>query len=154
MDLDFCRIIERSTRNGIIEIAPDFKVMRSKDLMVRGKAFHAIWDQEPGLWSTDEYDVVRLVDDMLDRHKAEVQKRHDGIVQVKYLSDFSSSSWLAFRNFIGHLSDSSRELDENLTFSNTEVKKSDYVSRRLSYPLAPGDISAFLEILETLYHEP
>jgi hypothetical protein len=151
MDLDFCRIIERSTRNGIIEIAPDFKVMRSKDLMVRGKAFHAIWDQEPGLWSTDEYDVVRLVDDMLDRHKAEVQKRHDGIVQVKYLSDFSSSSWLSFRNFIGHLSDSSRELDENLTFSNTEVKKNDYVSRRLSYPLAPGDISAFREILETLY---
>jgi len=151
MDLDFCRIIERTTKNGVIEIAPDFKVMRSKDLMVRGKAFHAIWDQEPGLWSTDEYDVVRLVDDMLDRHKAEVQKRHSGNVQVKYLSDFSSSSWLQFRNFIGHLSDSSRELDENLTFSNTEVKKGDYVSRRLPYPLAPGDISAFIEILETLY---
>jgi len=151
MELDFCRVVERTSRNGIMEVIPDFKVMRSKDLMVRGKSFYAIWDAEAGLWSTDEYDVVRLVDGVLDARKAEVEKRHEGVVQVKYMNDFSSSSWLSFRNYIGHLSDSSKELDENLTFSNSEVKKSDYVSRRLSYPLAPGDVSAFLEILETLY---
>jgi Family of unknown function (DUF5906) len=151
MDLDFCRIIVKPGKDDKIEIMPDFKVMRSKDLMVRGKSFYAVYDHTTEFWSTDEYDVPRLVDDMLDREKEKVSKKHDGIISVKYMNDFSSSSWLKFRNYIAHLSDSAKELDENLTFSNTEVKKGDYVSRRLPYPLAPGDHSAFDEILNTLY---
>src|SRR5690606_10273707 len=47
--------------------------------------------------------------------------------------------------------DNSHQLDQNLTFSNTEVKKSDYVSRRLPYPLEGGDISAWDELVGTLY---
>ena len=149
--MDFYRIKERSAKNGVVEIYPDFRVCRSKDLMIRGKSFYAIWDEEKGLWSTDEYDVQRLVDADLTRYRDKNASRYEGTVQVKYLSDFSSNSWLQFRNYIGHLSDSSHQLDENLTFSNTEVKKSDYVSRRLPYPLAPGDISAYDELISTLY---
>ena len=149
--MDFCKIKESPVKNDVIEITPDFKVMRSKDLMVRGKSFYAIWDESLGLWSPDEYIVPRLIDAMLEERKEAVKKRHDGIVRVKYMDDFSSGSWLKFQNYVRNLSDSSRELDDDLTFSNTEVKKSDFVSRRLSYPLAPGDISAFREILETLY---
>src|SRR5690606_11651941 len=50
-----------------------------------------------------------------------------------------------------HLSDSSHQLDENLTFANTEVKKDDYVSRRLPYSLEAGDISAYDELISVLY---
>ena len=149
--MDFYRIKERSAKNGVVEVYPDFIVCRSKDLMVRGKQFYAIWDEEKGLWSTDEYDVQRLVDADLMRYRDNLSKRNEGVVQVKLLSDFSSNSWLQFRNYIGHLSDSSHQLDENLTFSNTEVKKTDYVSKRLPYPLAPGDHSAWDEIVGTLY---
>lgn len=151
MDLDFCQVKQSPVKNDVIEIGPDFKVMRSKDLMVRGKSFHAVWDEAAGLWSTDEYDVPRLVDEMLDKYKDWLVTKHDGTVRVKYMNDFSSSSWLKFRSYLSNLSDSARELDDSLTFSNTEVKKGDHVSRRLPYPLAPGDISAFLEIVETLY---
>lgn len=149
--MDFFRIKERHARNGVIEIYPDFRVTRSKDLMIRGRAFYAIWDEKVGLWSTDEYDVQRLVDEELLRYVDEHTATNEGSVQVKLLSDFSSSSWLQFRNYVGHLSDSSRQLDENLTFSNSEVKKEDYVSRRLPYPLAPGDHSAWDELVGVLY---
>jgi len=149
--VDFYRIKERNTKNNGIEIYPDFRIMRSQDLMIRGKGFYAIWDEEKGLWSTDEYDVQRLVDADLQRYKDEREASVEGNVTVKYLSDFSSSSWLQFRNYMQHLSDSSRELDENLTFSNTEVKKGDHVSRRLPYPLAAGDISAYDELMSVLY---
>ena len=54
--------VKELVKNGVIEIYPDFKICRSRDLMVRGKAFYAIWDKEAGLWSTDEYDVQRLID--------------------------------------------------------------------------------------------
>lgn len=149
--MDFYKIKERSTKNGIIEVYPDFRVCRSKDLMVRGRSFYAIWDEAKGLWSTDEYEVQRLIDEDLYRYAEEVKKRNEGVVQVKPLGDFSSNTWLQFRNYIGHLSDSSHQLDEQLTFSNTEVKKSDYVSRRLSYPLQSGDFSAYDELIGTLY---
>ena len=51
--MDFYRIQNRVTKTGV-EVFPGFKVTRSKDLMVRGKSFYAIWDDEVGLWSTDE----------------------------------------------------------------------------------------------------
>lgn len=149
--MDFHQIKERSTKNGVTELYPDFRVCRSKDLMVRGKSFYAIWDEEKGLWSTDEYDVQRLVDEELTKHAAKLADRNEGSIQVKYMSNFSSGIWREFRNYVGLLSDSSHQLDENLTFSNTVVKKSDYVSRRLPYPLAPGDISAWDELISVLY---
>ena len=150
--MDFVRVKERATRNGVVEIYPDFVVCRSKDLMVRGKSFNAIWDEEKGLWSTDEYDVQRLVDNELTKYQQELAKRHEGSIQVKHMSDFSSNSWLQFRNYVSHLSDSAHPLDAHLTFSNTEVKKTDYISRRLPYPLAPGEIGAWDELVGTLYN--
>ena len=149
--MDFLRIKERSSKNGVVEVYPDFLVRRSEDLMIRGKQFYAIWDETKGLWSTDEFDVQRLVDAELQKYKEKLEARNEGVVQVKYMGDFSSNSWLQFRNYVGHLSDSATSLDRSLTFANTEVKKSDYVSKRLPYPLAPGDCSSFLEILNTLY---
>lgn len=149
--MDFYKIKERSAKNGVIEVYPDFKVCRSKDLMVRGKTFYAIWDEEVGLWSTDEVDVQRLIDIALYKYGEELKKRHEGVVHIKYLGDFGTNSWLNYRNYVGHMFDSSNQLDVKLTFSNTEVKKTDYVSRRLPYPLAEGDISAYDELVGTLY---
>ena len=149
--MDFYKIKERSAKNGVIEVYPDFKVCRSKDLMVRGKTFYSVWDEKVGLWSTDEVDIQRLIDITLFEYGEELKKRHEGVVHVKYLGDFGTNSWLQYRNYIGHMFDSSHQLDEKLTFSNTEVKKTDYVSRRLPYPLSEGDISAYEELIGTLY---
>lgn len=144
------REIERGPDKGKFEVFPDFMVGRSKDLMVRGRSFFAIWDEEAGLWSTDEYDVQRLVDRELSEY-AERAKAEGREVKVKYLKSFGSNGWSQFRKFVQNISDNSHDLDGDLTFANTEVKKSDYVSRRLPYPLAPGDISAWEELVSTLY---
>ena len=149
--MDFFRIRERSTKNGVLEVYPDFIVKRTKDLMVRSKSFYAIWDQEQGLWSTDEYDVQRLVDEKLYEHKQKRDIETDSNVHVKYLGDFSSNSWMQFRSYVSHLSDSSVQLDENLAFKNTNVRKEDYVSKRLPYSLAPGKYDAWDELVGTLY---
>jgi len=149
--MDFYKIKERSAKNGVIEVYPDFIVCRSKDLMVRGRSFYAIWDEEKGLWSTDEYDVQRLIDKELYKYAEQVKSRNEGIVQVKALGDFSTNSWMQFRNYIGHISDSSHQLDEKLTFSNTEVRKTDYVSRKLQYPLQSGNYSSYDELVSVLY---
>lgn len=143
--------IERGPNKGEFEIYPDFTVGRSKDLMVRGRSFYAIWDGVTGLWSTDEYDVQRLVDEEMTLY-AQKMKVDTGVApHVKYLRSFGSNGWSQFRKYMQNISDNSHQLDTRLTFANTEVKKSDYVSRRLSYPLAAGDYSSWDELVGTLY---
>lgn len=151
--MDFYQIKERSTKSGVVEIYPDFKVGRSKDLMVRGRSFYAIWDDEKSLWSTDEYDVQRLVDAALIAHKNETKMKNDGNVTIKLMSDFSSNSWSEFRKYLSHISDNAHQLDTKLTFLNTPVTKKDYVSKRLPYPLQEGSIDAYDELISVLYSE-
>ena len=141
--MDFYTIKERLSKAKGLEVYPDFRVCRSKDLMVQGKQFFAVWDAEKSLWSTDEYDVQRLIDQELAEYRDKMENPEGHHISVKYLGDFSTSSWLQFRNYVGHISDNAHELDSNLTFSNTEVSRTDYASKRLPYPLAAGDISAF-----------
>jgi len=149
--MDFFTVGIRDGKKGEPpEIFPDFVVGRSQDLMVRGKHFYAVWDEEAGLWSKDEYDVQRLVD--LELKKFAEKARADGMdYSVKYLRNATNGGWYAFRKFLQNISDNSHELDSELTFANTEVKKTDYVSRRLPYPLAPGKCDAWNEIVGTLY---
>lgn len=147
--MDFFVASTREARGGTLEVYPDFVVGRSEDLMVRGRSFYAIWDDAEGLWSRDEYDVQRIVD-------LELQMYADGLdrpTQVKYMRSFGSNGWNQFRKFMSQISDNSHQLDESLTFANTEVKKTDYVSRRLPYSLAPGDCSAWDELIGVLYSE-
>lgn len=148
--MDFVTICTKEAKGGVLEVRPDFTVGRSKDLMVRGGAFYAIWDEEAGLWSTDEYDVQRLVDLEIDKHVEKLKA--DGFqCSAKYLRSFGTNGWSQFRKFLKNVSDNSHPLDEKVAFANTEVKKSDYISRRLPYSMALGDHSAWDELIDTLY---
>lgn len=149
--MDFYQIRERTTRDGVIELVPDFKVMRSNDLMVRGKGFYSIWDVEKGLWSTDEYDVQRLIDNDLLDHRNKLVGKGEHIIRVKFMSDFSTNAWKNFRTYMNNISDNAKQLDKHLTFQNTKVKKRDYVSRRLPYILEKGKTKAYDKLMNTLF---
>lgn len=151
--MDFFYVKERTTKSGAIEIFPDFKVGRSKDLMVRGKGFYAIWDEDQKLWSTDEYDVQRLVDKELMDHQKRLSEKTGESIIVKLMSDFSTQAWIQFRNYMGHISDNSIQLDTRLAFQNEAISKNDYVSKKLPYPLEKGNMDAYEEIVSTLYEK-
>lgn len=148
--MDFFQVSIKEGRGGILEVYPDFLVKRSRDLMVQGRSFYAVWDEEAGLWSRDEYDVQRLVDAAL-YSEAERLKEQGRTCTVKYMASYNSKSWPNFRAYLNNLSDNSHQLDSELTFSNTEIKKTDYVSRRLPYALKEGPIDAWDEMVGTLY---
>ena len=136
-------------KDGGLTLTPNFVVGRSKDLMVRGRSFYAIWDNEAGMWSTDEYDVGRLMDAEM---RAYAKEKHPGSsVTIKSMTNYNNKSWVNYRMFLANISDSYHQLDESLTFANQEVKRSDYVSRRLPYSLEEGDHSSWDELVGTLY---
>ena len=149
--MDFYQILARESKSKEMELYPDFIVGRSKDLMVQGRSFYAIWDEEAGLWSRDEYDVQRLVDEDLQREAERLQAETGIRYTPKYLRSFNSNTWTQFKKYLAQISDNSRPLDSTILFSNSEVKKTDYASRKLSYPLEKGDFSAWDELVGTLY---
>jgi energy-coupling factor transporter ATP-binding protein EcfA2 len=148
--MDFYQILTKETKTGV-DLYPDFVIGRSQDLMVQGRTFYAIWDEAKGLWSRDEYDVQRLVDEDLEAEAERIRAKTGIICTIKYMRSFQSQSWAHFRKFLAHVSDNSRPLDSKLIFANSEVKKSDYASKRLSYALEEGDISAWDELVGTLF---
>lgn len=151
--LDFVKISTRVRKPGSIEVFPTFLIKKSEDLMIRGGDFYAVWVEDRGLWSTDENDVVQLVDRELNKYVEEHHDELDGSsVKINYMWDAGSGSIDDWHRYCQkQLRDSYHMLDETLLFANDGTDKRDYASKRLSYPLAPGDCNAYEKIISTLY---
>ena len=152
--LDFLKISTRSPKRDVVEIYPKFIINKSKDLMIRGGDFYAIWMEDRGLWSTDEQDALGLIDDELDKYAKENQDKYDGTVKIMYMWDADTGMIDKWHKYCQkQLRDSFHMLDEKLIFSNTKTNKKDYASKRLNYPLEEGSIEAWDKLVSTLYSE-
>lgn len=151
--LDFMIVSVRKTKTGT-EISPKFVVKKSKDLMIRGRDFYAVWDEERKMWSTDEEDLIRLVDDKLKRYVDEHEDTLGVDFNVKYMWDSDTGVIDKWHKYCQKQArDNYRMLDEELIFSNTELKRETYASKRLNYPLEGGSIEAYDKLIGTLYSE-
>lgn len=149
--LDFMTISTKTNKNSV-EVFPKFLMKKSKDLMIRGRDFYAVWDEDRKMWSTDEDDVTRLIDAELNKYVDENVDKLEGTPIVKYMLDSDSGSIDKFHKYCQkQMRDNYHMLDEELIFSNTELSRENYASKRLTYPLEPGDISAFDKLIGTLY---
>lgn len=151
--LDFLRISERRTKQGIIEIYPKFVVKKTKDLMIRGNSFYAVWDDSIGLWTTDEHEAIELIDHELSMYTDEFKKNSEEPCRTLYLWDSENGMidrWIKYTS--KQMPNNWIQLDEKLVFANTPVSKEDYSSHRLNYALAPTDISSYEELVSTLYN--
>lgn len=151
---DFFTVSTRSKSNGCIEIYPKFIIRKSQDVMTRGGDFYAIWVEEKGIWSTDEDDVTKIVDDELRKYYEENKHNFSSSVRVLYMWDAESGVMDSWHKYCQkQCRDNFNMLDEKLVFSNDAVNKKDYSSKRLSYPLEPGECPSYEKIIGTLYSE-
>lgn len=144
MDLDFYQLRTKRTKEGLL-VYPDFIVQNSKDLLVKGRSFYAVWDEDKGLWSRDEMDVARKVDKSLWSKANEV----DGVPML--MSSYESKSWTSYKNYISSLEDSDVDLDLTLAFADDIPDRKKYSSKRLPYSLSDGPCPAWDELIGTLY---
>ncbi len=150
--LDFLMISTRSTKRGVIEIYPKFIIKKSSDLMIRGGDFYAVWVEERGLWSTDEQDALQLIDAELDGYAEENRQKYGSDLKVLHMWDAESGMVDTWHKYCQkQMRDSFQMLDEKLIFSNVKTSKKDFASRKLDYPLEPGDLPAYDKLMSTLY---
>ena len=154
--LDFMSVATRSTKKdgrAVIEVRPEFLIIKSKDLMIKGGDFYAVFNEQTGLWSTDEDVLIKLVDAEVMEVYNQVKEEHpyDRVVPalMRYADSGSIDRW---HKYVQKQSrDNFKMLDDELCFSNTELKREIYASRQLNYPLEEGKCEAWDTIMSTLY---
>lgn len=152
--LDFLLISTRPAKREAIEVYPKFIIKKSSDLMIRGGDFYAVWVEERGLWSTDEQDALQIIDRELDKYAEEYRKNFDGKVKVLHMWDAESGMIDSWHKYCQRqMRDSFHMLDEKLIFSNSKANKKDYASKKLGYPLEPGETPAYDKMMSTLYSD-
>nr|DAG29172.1 MAG TPA: DNA polymerase [Caudoviricetes sp.] len=149
--LDFLQIATRKSKKGVVELYPKFVLKtRSNDLMIRGGDFYAIWVEDRGLWSTDEMDAVHLIDQALDKYADEHDLGED--YRILHMWDAESGMIDTWHKFCQkQCRDNFHMLDERLIFSNVEIKKTDYASKRLNYPIEECPTPGWDKLLSVLY---
>lgn len=152
--MDFLRIgTKTSKKQGKEEIIifPKFIAKKSKDLMIRGGDFYAIWNEATGLWSTNQDDVIDMVDKELLRFR-ESNPKYEG-AHILFMWDADSGMIDKWHKYVQRqMVDNYHPLDERIIFMNSDVKKEDYASKRLPYVLSDVDeCPAWNELVSTLY---
>lgn len=152
--LDFMCVLCRDAKSSrgkepTLEVFPRFIVKKTTDLMIRGGDFYAIWDEDAGLWSTDEYDAVRLIDRDILKWADEHDLSDANILLMQNADSGVIDRWHKYCQ--KQLRDSYHSLDDRVIFSDTEVTKETYASKRLSYPLIPCETPSYDDLMSTLY---
>lgn len=159
---DFLRV-ERKWDNKLQRnvYTPTFEIRSNiKDLLVRGNRFYAIYNYNTGLWETDDSKAIELIDQQVKEYVEEKESaallndpEHGPI--INRLSDQSNKRIREWHNFCEKDYrkewDSKYQLNQKVIFSNTDVKRSDYATKKLDYPLQECETPAYDKICSTLY---
>ena len=154
--MDFLTIVPKTLKDGTIEIAPKFIIRKSKDLMIRGSDFYAIWDEEKGRWSREQDDAIEMIDHALDEKKAELVKTgiNEAKIYVRYMWDSDAGSmdkWIKYCT--KQMQDNYVPLDQTLVWADTKTDRKNYSSKSLSYSMVQGEYPAWEKLVSTLYNE-
>lgn len=148
--MDFVKIATKSPKKGTCVIYPQFSPKKSKDLMIRGGDFYAIWDEKNGVWSQDEDKVTDMIDEMIRNYEIDTI---DAVVRL-YMNDVDSGIIDKWHKLVQRqMRDNYHPLDKNLVFADSPIEKTDYASKRLSYSLTDTPTPAWDELVSTLYSE-
>lgn len=152
--LDFMKVSTKNPKKGVETVYPIFIVGNPvSDLMCRGGDFYAIWDEDNGFWSTDRNRAIQLIDRELDIYATKYRQEHPDVsVSVDYLWNTDTGSIDKFLKYVQKQALTPyHQLDEKITFYNDSVKREDFVTKKLKYPLEDRPIPAYEELMNTLY---
>jgi energy-coupling factor transporter ATP-binding protein EcfA2 len=148
--LDFFEPSRRLVK-GIYYCEPEFLVTDTKDLMIKGGKFYAVYDEDSGLWKRKLNDVVKIIDKETKKYVA-AHKEEDVAHKACLMKIASSGVVDKWKKYVERqMDDVFYPLDNKIIFSNTKIKREDYATHVLKYPLEEGSYEAFDELIGTLY---
>lgn len=153
---DFLKVI-KDYRQGRYHYKPTFIAKSSiKDVMTRGGAFYAIYDEETGFWTKSKPRAIELIDQQVRAYTVKdsgEETMNDQIHGPHIISMADTANHLIeqFDRFCKAMGDNWHPLDQKMFFSNSEIKRTDYVSKTLDYPLLEQQTPYYDTICDVLY---
>ena len=142
---------KRKLVKGIYYVYPSFYICDTKDLMIKGGDLYAVYDEEKGFWKRNQNDVVRLIDKEV-KNFVKAHKDDEVAHRPMLMKEAESGVIDKWKRYVQRqMSDTFHPLDNKIIFSNTEVKREDYATHALKYPLEEGSYDAYNELIGTLY---
>ena len=141
-------------KTGKMEIYPTFRLYpKPKDLMIRGGDFYAVWIEEKQIWSTDEDDVLALIDIETRKQVDEYNKSMgENTAYGVYLYNSNNNLIDRWHKYCQkQIRDTYKTLDQKLIFLNEEITRECYATKHLPYALEPGNITAYNRLMDVLY---
>lgn len=148
--MDFYEIETNPIRGqmGFMEVAPWFRNVNSRDIMLRDGDFVAIWNPNTGLWSKNEFDVVDLIDSDVRKY---VENSNVQNMIPRFCVSERDGVWKRYRQWTKNMVNTDHPLDRNPVFLNTVTRQEDHVSYRLPYSLEDGIPVNWSKLVDTLY---
>lgn len=148
--MDFYEIETNPIRGqmGFMEVAPWFRNVNSRDIMLRDGDFVAIWNPNTGLWSKNEFDVVDLIDSDVRKY---VENSNVQNMIPRFCVSERDGVWKRYRQWTKNMVNTDHPLDRNPVFQNTVTRQEDHVSYRLPYSLEDGVPVNWTKLVDTLY---
>lgn len=136
---------------GLMEVAPRFVNLDSRDIMLRDGDFVAIWNPKTGLWSKNEFDVIDIVDGDVSDY---VSKSGVQNLFPRFCRRDTDGVWKKYRQWTKNMVDTDHPLDRMPVFVDTPIRQEDHVSYRLPYSLDDGEPTCWMKLVDTLYDPP
>lgn len=153
--MDFYNITSKNFGNRAKQdyvVEPDFSYI-TKDLICKGGSLYGYWYD--GVWRTDLYDLIRIIDKDVKQFTDEFKSSHvDSEVTPKFMRTHSSSVMDKFLKYTKNMPDSDIEFNSKILFANDVPVREDYSTTQLSYTPTRGETPAFDEMFNLLYAEP
>ena len=149
--MDQVRVHPKRVSKTKIEIIADPKVRGYHDLLVKGGAFYAVYDERTGLWSQNLQVLSELIDNDIDKFM-ETYQAPDGVEVIpQYMQSISNGAWNRYMSSLKNLADSKQTLNQRMIFDGETPKREDYATVQLPYRIQKGPIDAYDELMGTLY---
>ena len=140
------------------EYYPAFLVKpKIKDLMIRSRDFYALYNPNTGFWVKDEGEAVDLIDKEVydyvakDAGEALMSDPEHGPL-IDYIRDSDNHLIDKWHKYCQKdLRDTYEPLNQRIIFSNGEVKRNDFASYVLGYPLKETPTPYYDKLVDRLY---
>lgn len=140
------------------EYSPAFMAKpKLKDLMIRSRDFYAIFNPDTGFWVTDEAEAIEMIDRQVYEYVLKDvgedlmnDPEHGPIInRIQDTDNHMIDKWHKFCQ--KDLRDRYEALNQKIIFGNSEVKRNDYATYALPYPLREGPTPYYDKLVNTLY---
>lgn len=140
------------------EYYPAFLVKpKIKDLMIRSRDFYALFNPETKLWVKDEGEAIDLIDKQVYEYVAKdageaVMNDPEHSPIIDYIRDSDNHMIDKWHKYCQKdLRDTYEPLNQKVIFSNSEIKRNDYVAYKLGYPLQETPTPFYDKLVDRLY---